>query len=96
KYSGTLNFSARSDKHSATIAAFTHFAYEGMQKAAVFCDIQGQPGKLSNGHFGIYLFDLMMHTLESLNRYAGDHGEIGLKAFVRDHECNHICDALLL
>lgn len=41
KYSGTLNFSARSDKHSATIAAFTHFAYEGMQKAAVFCDIQG-------------------------------------------------------
>lgn len=35
-------------------------------------------------------------SFRSLNRYAGDHGEIGLKAFVRDHECNHICDALLL
>ncbi|KAK7014639.1 kinase-like protein, partial [Favolaschia claudopus] len=89
KYSGTLDHPKYSDKQGATINAFQHFVY--------FLNRSNALSIASESHSRLIqiavLFDLMSHTANRESG-AGDHGDLGIKTFVNQHECVQKCVAL--
>ncbi|KAK7007171.1 kinase-like domain-containing protein [Favolaschia claudopus] len=94
KYSGTLDHPKYSDKQGATINAFQHFVYLYSKKTLVLADIQASESHSRLSQNAV-LFDLMSHTANRESG-AGDHGDLGIKTFVNQHECFQKCVALNL
>ncbi|KAK7016120.1 kinase-like protein [Favolaschia claudopus] len=94
KYSGTLDHPKYSDKQGATINAFQHFVYLYSKKTLVLADIQASESHSRLSQNAV-LFDLMSHTANRESG-AGDHGDLGIKTFVNQHECVQKCVALNL
>ncbi|KAK6988971.1 kinase-like domain-containing protein, partial [Favolaschia claudopus] len=90
KYSGTLDHPKYSDKQGATINAFQHFVYLYSKKTLVLADIQGALNSQLRMSQNAVLFDLMSHTANRESG-AGDHGDLGIKTFVNQHECAQKC-----
>ncbi|KAK6971897.1 kinase-like domain-containing protein [Favolaschia claudopus] len=78
----------------ATINAFQHFVYLYSKKTLVLADIQASESR-SRLCQNAVLFDLMSHTANRESG-AGDHGDLGIKTFVNQHECVQKCVALNL
>ncbi|PPR01653.1 hypothetical protein CVT24_001540 [Panaeolus cyanescens] len=94
KFSGTMAHPQRHDKVGITIVAFAHFVYQSSGGEVILADIQGSP-MFVNGRDTVVLFDLMTHSPSS-DSGIGDHGPEGIKAFIEQHCCNYMCDALSL
>ncbi|KAK7029089.1 kinase-like protein [Favolaschia claudopus] len=94
KNSGTLDHPKYSDKQGATINAFQHFVYLYSKKTLVLADIQASESHSLLSQKAV-LFDLMSHTADRESG-AGDHGDVGIKTFVDQHECVQKCVALNL
>ncbi|KAJ6601597.1 kinase-like domain-containing protein [Mycena sp. CBHHK59/15] len=84
----------KKDLRSATIHAFTHFAWGHSNRSLVFADVQGTPALVGHKD-GMVLFDPMTHTKTGASG-IGDFGLEGIQSFLRDcyvmdHTCGDVC-----
>ncbi|KAI0312078.1 kinase-like domain-containing protein [Amylostereum chailletii] len=96
KWTGTMNHSDRNlqGRQGMTIAAFSHFVFEYSNYEVVIADIQSTPTIVGNNmNPSLVIFDIMTHTPES-NSGVGDHGQLGIDAFISQHICNAKCESL--
>ncbi|KAH9917386.1 kinase-like domain-containing protein [Epithele typhae] len=99
RWSGTLVHRNNESLSSMTMEAFTHFTYEYSNGNVVIADLQSVHGLFNEQALtpkatsGQILFDPMTHTPER-DTGIGDCGVDGMDAFLEQHECNRLCDAL--
>ncbi|KAH9941165.1 kinase-like domain-containing protein [Epithele typhae] len=99
RWSGTLVHRNNESLSSMTMGAFTHFTYEYSNSNIVIADLQSVHGLFNEQSLtlkatsGQILFDPMTHTPER-DTGIGDCGVDGMDAFLEQHECNRLCDAL--
>mmetsp|Transcript_13476 Transcript_13476/g.46899 ORF Transcript_13476/g.46899 Transcript_13476/m.46899 type:complete len:346 (-) Transcript_13476:79-1116(-) len=68
--------------------ALSHFSWKISSGRLMLCDIQGVDCTYT---------DAQIHSnLTSMNFGRGDYGEVGMKKFFENHECNEICKMLKL
>ncbi|KAH9916466.1 kinase-like domain-containing protein [Fomitopsis serialis] len=89
RWSGTMSHPAGAGQKAQTMSAFAHFVYRYSNSQLVAADLQSTVAAIDNAVVDV-VFDMMTHTQDG-NSGVGDHGQEGIDAFVKQHECNRIC-----
>jgi len=75
------------DEKRNTPQAFSHFTWEASGNKLLICDLQG---------VGDCWTDPQIHTTDGRGFGKGNAGLQGVRQFMKQHKCNHICRALKL